>query len=88
MLRRNILTATITKWGNSQGIRLPKTILEKVNWTHNDTVEIVQESDCLIISKPFSKKHKTTAERLSAFMGDITPTVEMNWGKSEGEESW
>jgi antitoxin MazE len=72
------LTATITKWGNSQGIRLPKTILEAINWTPNDTVEIVQENNCLIISKAVCKKHKTTAERLSDFAGDITPTVEVN----------
>lgn len=38
--------------GNSKGIRLSKTILEKYNLT--DTVELILEKDCIVI-KPKTK---------------------------------
>ena len=34
------LLSTISKWGNWQGIRLPKTLLELLQWVNNDKLEI------------------------------------------------
>ena len=41
---------TIQKWGNSQGVRLPKVILEMANLNENDTVELKVENGKVIIS--------------------------------------
>ena len=30
------MTTTIQKWGNSQGIRIPKILLDSVQWTENE----------------------------------------------------
>ncbi len=35
------MQATIQKWGNSQGIRIPKAFLEAVGMGENDLVEIL-----------------------------------------------
>lgn len=53
-----ILTATITKWGNSQGLRLPKTLLEMLQWKNDDIVEIVVENNQLSIKKIEKRKEK------------------------------
>ena len=43
---------SIIKIGNSKGIRLPKTILQKYNI--EDAVEVVLEEDCILL-KPVQK---------------------------------
>lgn len=75
---------TIQKWGNSQGIRLPKPILEIVNLKENDTVEIKFEDGKLIIS-PVKKQHKTLEERIAEYEGDYRPH-EWDTGPSVGKE--
>ena len=41
----------IQKWGNSQGIRSPKLILDKLGILENDEVELTTEDDQIIIKK-------------------------------------
>ena len=38
------MQTNIVKWGNSQGIRLPKMLLDSVNLTDSDTVDITVEN--------------------------------------------
>ena len=37
--------ATIQKWGNSQGLRIPKALLDAVGLKEHDRVELVQMDD-------------------------------------------
>ncbi len=88
------MLVTIQKWGNSQGIRLPKTILDMLNIKENDKLELTQEADVITIRKAKSIQHKTLEERLTEFYGKpidqiIMPkTEECDWGKPEGNEVW
>ena len=52
------LLSTISKWGNGQGIRLPKTLLELLKWGNNDKLEIIVENENIRIKNRFSKKKK------------------------------
>lgn len=79
-------TATIQKWGNSQGIRIPKFILEQINLDANSNVSITVKGDSIIIKKA-AKKHKTLAERFANYTGE-TPSGEYDWGEPQGEEIW
>ena len=78
--------STIQKWGNSQAIRLPKSILEAVSMGENDQVEINAENDRIIIKRT-NKKHKTLEERLSGYSGDYRCT-EWETEKPQGKEVW
>lgn len=80
------MTATIQKWGNSQGIRLPKIILDSVNMNEGDDVEIIIQSETLIIKRT-AKKRKTIQELFAGYEGDYTPD-EIDWGESVGGEIW
>lgn len=76
---------TIQKWGNSQAIRIPKTILEMAQLKENDRVEIqVQDGNLLIIP---NKKRKTLAERIADYKGDYCCS-EWATGESLGNEVW
>jgi antitoxin MazE len=81
----NMATTSIVKWGNSRGVRLPKHLLDSVNLSENDTVEITAENDSIVITKAISRKHKTLKERLAGFSGDYS-FEELNTGSTVGRE--
>jgi antitoxin MazE len=62
------MEGTIQKWGNSNAVRLPKTILNTANLKENDKVEIVMRQDEIVIRKA-QKTHKTWAERFEGYTG-------------------
>lgn len=82
------MQASIVRWGNSQGVRLPKLLLDSVNLAENDKVEIIAENDSLIIKKFSDRKNfKTIQERFKDFDGEYEP-INIDWGKPVGEEIW
>ncbi len=42
----------VQRWGGSQGIRLPKKIIDMLEIQVNDSVEIIAEKNRIIIQKP------------------------------------
>jgi antitoxin MazE len=89
------MTTAIVKWGNSQGIRLPKALLKSADISKNDTVDILVKNEAIIIKKTQDKKHKTTRERLADFYGTKNKAkkhtekqAEIDWGKPAGKEIW
>lgn len=60
------MEARLQKWGNSDGIRIPSSILKSLNLKTNDKVDLIQEEDKIIISK-LKRKHKTLEERFEEF---------------------
>jgi len=83
-----MMQTTIVKWGNSQGIRIPKILLESVNLSDNDTVEVTTKNGNIIIKKAKTKNsHKTIQERFKDFDDEYEP-VEINWGNPVGKEIW
>ena len=43
--------ATIQKWGNSQGLRIPKPLLDALGIHENDRVELLSDHDSITIRK-------------------------------------
>ena len=83
-----MLTA-IQKWGNSQGVRLPKTILDKLFLQENDQVEIMAENDSIIIRKATRKRRaKKSLEELFANYTGSYKCEEWDTGKPAGKEVW
>jgi antitoxin MazE len=58
------MDAVIQKWGNSNGIRLSKAILNTADLREKDRVEIVARENEIIIKKA-GGVHKTLKERLT-----------------------
>jgi antitoxin MazE len=83
------MTTTIVKWGNGQGIRLPKAFLQNINVSENETVNVALENEAIIIKKMYGKKHRSTRERIIEFGQDTSDDQqEIDWGKPEGREIW
>ena len=81
------MTTTIQKWGNSQGERIPKILLDTVNWSKNEQVVILIQNDKLVIEKIRDKKRKNIKELFADFKGEYEP-IKIDWGSAEGEEIW
>ena len=79
------MTIKLQKWGNSQGIRLPKIMLDELNIRENDELEIKSEGNKIIIEKTNSRKN--ILELFDGFAGDYH-NLEKDWGEPIGEEIW
>lgn len=79
------MTTTVQRWGNSKGIRIPKTILDTVCWNENDELELSLEGETLIIQKV--RKCKTIEELFKDFDGEYEPR-NLDWGEPAGREAW
>ena len=89
------METTIQKWGNSQGLRIPKALLDAVGLRENDRVELIQTDDGIQIRKVSAAQHRSLEERLAAFygknpaeLGRLDAEPEVDWGRPVGEESW
>ena len=81
------MTTTIQKWGNSQGIRIPKMLLDSVNWSENEQITIKVDNGKLIIEKTKDRKRKNIKELFKNYKGNYEPE-KIDWGEPKGEEIW
>ena len=81
------MNAQIVKWGNGQGIRIPKSILTGMGFSIGDHVDLSIHDGRLIIQKPF--RHKTLEERALENNGKlVSHEAEPDWGEPVGREVW
>lgn len=81
------MQATIQKWGNSQGIRIPKAFLEALGMKENDIVELNRVEDNIIIKK-IDKNDKLSLEDIFKDYNGEYIAEEFNWGSPIGKEMW
>lgn len=79
------MTTKIQKWGNSQAVRIPKHMLDSLNWGDNEIVALTIEDGKVVIEAV--TKRKNIKELFADFDGEYTP-IEMDWGEPVGKEIW
>lgn len=80
------MEARIQKWGNSDGIRIPKSILKSLNIKTNDILNIEQQDDKIVISIP-KKRKVSLAEKFKEYKGKNL-AKDFSWDESMGKEIW
>jgi len=78
----------IQKWGNSQGIRLAKALLEEVGLHEGDKVAIDIIEGKLVVSAVQKRRGKHTLEELVARIPDSYQPEEVEWNEPFGKEVW
>lgn len=81
------MQATIQKWGNSQGIRIPKAFLEALGMRENDLVELTRVDDNIVIKKVNQENNITLDEIFKDYDGECA-AEEFEWGSPVGREVW
>lgn len=76
---------SIQRWGNSQGVRLPKTLLEAAKLKENDEVELIADGEQITIRK--ARRIVSLDALFTGYTGDYQP-VEDDAGAPVGREVW
>lgn len=80
------MESRIQKWGNSNGIRIPKNLLDSLDLKSDDLVDIKKEGEKIVISKKRVQKI-SLKERIASYKG---PNLcnEFEWDEPAGKEIW
>lgn len=82
------MIAKVQKWGNSQGIRVSKAILEQSKISAGEIIEISARKGQITI-KPISKlRGKYKLKDLVAQLPKGLKLSETDWGHPVGKEEW
>ncbi len=80
------MLSKVQKWGNSQGLRLPRHVLETVGISVGDDVDVIPGNGKILIRKA-SKRKFDLAEMVSRMPRDYKAREE-SFGKPVGKEEW
>lgn len=81
------MTVKLQKWGNSQGIRIPKHMLDDLTWSEDETVDITVLDGKIIIERSDNHQRPNIFELFESYKGKYVPS-EIDWGESSGSEIW
>ena len=82
------MLAKVQKWGNSQGLRFPKTILEEAQVNVGDEVRVSVRGRKIIIEPVEKVRGKYDLKELVARMPKNYHVEEVEWGAPVGKEEW
>lgn len=80
------MRAKVEKWGNSHGVRLPKTVLEQARIAVGEEVDISVSRGRILVQRAgsFRARH-SLKELLDRIPADHRPT-KLDWGPPSGRE--
>lgn len=77
----------IKPWGNSQGIRLPKSVLKEAGIQPDDVLLVKAKDGHIVLYRSF--RHKTLEERAAEYDDRLNLGGELDWrGDPVGNEVW
>jgi antitoxin MazE len=81
------MIAKIQKWGNSQGLRVAKPLLEAAHISIGEEVEVAVAEGQIIV-RPATKKKRIRIQDLAARMPKNYHPEEEDFGPAQGREAW
>ena len=82
------MVTKIQKWGNSQGIRLAKSVLEDARISVGDDVDVTTRDGVIILSPVKRVRGKQSLQDLVSRIPKNYETAELDWGEPVGREVW
>ena len=82
------MLAKVQQWGNSQGIRIPKALLEDACISVGDEVTVAAKNGTLIVAPARISRKKYNLKDLVAKIPKGSRSKETDWGKPVGNEVW
>lgn len=78
----------VQKWGNSQGLRLARQVLEDAHISVGDDVEVAAKDGVIVIAPVKRVRGKVSLEELVSRIPEGHKVQEADWGKAVGKETW
>lgn len=77
----------VQKWGNSNGIRIPKVYLDALNIKSGDAINIVRDENKIIITK-VEREKASLKLRIKHYEGSKVDSEKFTWDEAKGKEIW
>lgn len=82
------MVTKVQKWGNSQGLRLAKQVLEDAHISVGDDVDVTIRDGTIIIAPIKRVRGKRSLQKLVSRIPKNYEAGEIDWGKPIGREVW
>jgi antitoxin MazE len=82
------MVTKVQKWGNSQGLRLAKQVLEDAHISVGDNVDVTIRDGTIIIAPIQRIRGKRSLQELVSRISKNYEAGEIDWGKPIGREVW
>ena len=82
------MVTKIQKWGNSQGLRLAKQVLEDAHISVGDDVDVTVREGLIVVAPARRVRGKRRLEELVSRIPKNYKTEETDWGQPVGKEAW
>jgi antitoxin MazE len=78
----------VKKWGNSQGLRIAKQVLEDARILIGDEVDVIARDGTIVIVPLRKVRGKLSLQNLVSRIPKNYEAAEIDWGKPAGREIW
>jgi antitoxin MazE len=82
------MVTKIQKWGNSQGLRLARQVLEDAHISVGDEVDVTTRDGMIVIAPARRIRGKQSLQELVSRIPKDYKTEEVDWGEPVGREVW
>ena len=82
------MVTKIQKWGNSQGLRLAKQVLEDAHISVGDDVDVTVREGLIVVAPARRVRGKRSLQELVSRIPEDYRTEETDWGQPVGKEVW
>jgi antitoxin MazE len=82
------MVTKVQKWGNSQGLRIARQVLEDARIAVGDDVDVTARDGVIVIAPVRRVRGKQSLEKLVSRIPENYETEEMDWGEPVGREVW
>jgi antitoxin MazE len=82
------MVTKVQSWGNSQGLRLSKQVLEDAHVSVGDNVDVVVRDGVIVITPVKRTRQKLSLRKLVARIPKGHRPEAVDWGAPVGREAW
>ena len=82
------MVTKIQKWGNSQGLRLAKQVLEDAHISVGDDVDVTVRDGLIVVAPTRRVRGKRSLQELVSRIPKNYRAEETDWGQPVGKEIW
>ena len=82
------MVTKVQKWGNGQGLRLPKQILKDARISIGDDVDVIARDGVIVIAPVRRVRGKQSLQELVSRIPKNYESGEVDWGEPVGREVW
>ncbi len=82
------MVTKVRRWGNSQGLRLSKQILQAAHVSVGDDVDVAVRGGVIVVTPVKQTRQKTALRRLVARIPKNYKPKVTDWGMRVGQEAW